>query len=170
MRVELPVVLSIGSNLGDREATIRAAVAEIGSLEGVTVTAASGLYESAAMKEGGEDATAPAYLNAVIAARSALHPQSLLDALAEIESRHGRVRAERWGDRTLDIDIVSFGGLRVDSDRLRIPHPRAAERAFVLAPWLEIQPEAVLPGLGRVDALLAGLPKSAQRLTGESLL
>jgi 2-amino-4-hydroxy-6-hydroxymethyldihydropteridine diphosphokinase len=170
MRVELPVILSIGSNLGDREATIRSAVAEIGALEGVTVTAASGLYESAAMKESGEDAAAPAYLNAVVAARSALHPQSLLDALAEIESRHGRVREERWGDRTLDIDIVSFGGLRVDSDRLRIPHPRAAERVFVLAPWLEIQPEAVLPGLGRVDALLAGLPNSAQRLTGGSLL
>jgi 2-amino-4-hydroxy-6-hydroxymethyldihydropteridine diphosphokinase len=170
MRVELPAVLSLGSNLGDREESIRSAIAEIDALDGVTVTSASGLYESAAVKESGVDDTAPAYLNAVIAVRSALHPQPLLDALSGIETRHGRIRTERWGDRTLDIDIVSFGGLRVDSDRLRIPHPRAAERAFVLAPWLEIQPDATLPGHGRIDALLARLPVSVRPFASEPLL
>jgi 2-amino-4-hydroxy-6-hydroxymethyldihydropteridine diphosphokinase len=122
------------------------------------------------MKENGMDASAPAYINAVVALRSALHPQPLLDALSKIEADHGRVRAERWGDRTLDIDIVSFGGLRVDSDRMRIPHPRAAERAFVLAPWLEINPDATIPGIGRVDDLLASLPDTARRLAGKPLL
>jgi 2-amino-4-hydroxy-6-hydroxymethyldihydropteridine diphosphokinase len=144
LRVELPAVLSIGSNLGDREATLREAVADIARIPGVTVVAASGLVESAAVKPDGVDDTAPAYLNAVVTIRSALDPDQLLTALNAIEQRHGRVRDERWGDRTLDIDIVDFGGLRVDTDRLTLPHPRAGDRSFVVVPWLEIQPQAPL--------------------------
>ena len=155
LRVELPAVLSLGSNLGDREATIRAAIAEISRIDGVTVVAASSLVESAAVKLDGVDEDAPAYLNAVVAIRTALDPDDLLTALNAIEHEHGRVREVRWGDRTLDIDIVDFGGLRVDSDRLTLPHPRAAERGFVLVPWLEIEPLATLLARGRVDQLPA---------------
>ena len=155
LRVELPAVLSLGSNLGDREATIREAVADIARLEGVTVLAASSLVETGAVKPDGVDETAPAYLNAVVAIRSALDPDALLAALNTIEQEHGRVRDVRWGDRTLDIDIVDIGGLRVDTDRLTLPHPRAAERGFVLVPWLEIEPNATLGAVGRVDQLPA---------------
>jgi 2-amino-4-hydroxy-6-hydroxymethyldihydropteridine diphosphokinase len=155
LRVELPVVLSLGSNLGDREATIRAAVAEIAALADVRVTAASGLVETAALKPHGVDTDAPAYLNAVVAVRTTLDPEDLLAALNRIELEHGRVRDERWGDRTLDIDIVDFGGLRIDSERLTLPHPRAAERGFVLVPWLQIEPLASLLSAGRVDRLPA---------------
>jgi 2-amino-4-hydroxy-6-hydroxymethyldihydropteridine diphosphokinase len=155
LRVELPAVLSLGSNLGDREATIRAAVHEIAALDGVLVTAASGLVETAAVKLDGVDTDAPAYLNAVVEVRTSLDPEELLDALGAIELDHGRVREERWGDRTLDIDIVDFAGLRVDSPRLTLPHPRAAERSFVLVPWLEVEPTATLRGVGRIDALPA---------------
>jgi 2-amino-4-hydroxy-6-hydroxymethyldihydropteridine diphosphokinase len=155
LRVHLPAVLSLGSNLGDREATIREAVAEIGRLPGVTVVAASGLVETAALKPHGADAEAPAYLNAIVAVRTSITPEQLLAALGGIESAHGRVRKERWGDRTLDIDIVAVNGVRIDSERLTIPHPRAAERAFVLVPWLDIEPKASLPGFGRIDELPA---------------
>jgi 2-amino-4-hydroxy-6-hydroxymethyldihydropteridine diphosphokinase len=155
LRVELPAVLSLGSNLGDREATIRAAVAEIAALPQVRVIAASGLVETDAVKPEGVDADAPAYLNAVVAIRTTRDPDDLLSALNAIEHDHGRVREERWGDRTLDIDIVDFGGLRVSTDRLTLPHPRAADRSFVLVPWLQIEPLASLLSHGRIDALPA---------------
>ena len=155
MRVEFPAVLSLGSNLGDRETTIRDAVAEIAAIPGVTITAASSIVETAALKQQGVDTDAPAYLNAVVIVRTTLAPERLLEAVGAIERAHGRVRDERWGDRTLDIDIVACGGLRYVSETLTLPHPRAAERAFVLAPWFEIDPNADLPGYGRVADLLA---------------
>jgi 2-amino-4-hydroxy-6-hydroxymethyldihydropteridine diphosphokinase len=155
LRVELPAVLSLGSNLGEREDTLRAAVAEIGALDGVRLVAASGIVETPAVKPHGVDTDAPAYLNAVVMVRTALQPEQLLAALGGIENDHGRVRDERWGDRTLDIDIVDMGGLRVDTDRLTLPHPRAAERGFVLVPWLQIDPHGSLPEHGRIDRLAA---------------
>lgn len=155
MRVELPAVLSLGSNLGDRQATILAAVADIAAIPGVTMTGVSSIVESAAMKSDGMDATAPRYLNAVVAIRTVLSPERLLEATGEIERAHGRVRTETWGDRTLDIDIVSVGSLRMKTDTVTIPHPRAADRAFVLVPWLELEPGARLPGFGRVADLPA---------------
>lgn len=166
LRVELPAVLSLGSNLGDREGTLRAAVRDIAALPGVVVTAVSGLVETPALKPEGVDEDAPAYLNAVVAVRSALDPAHLLSALNEIEHAHGRVRDIRWGDRTLDIDIVTYGVIRSDEPALTLPHPRAAERAFVLAPWLQVEPDAVLPGHGRVDELLAQvLAEPGERVT-----
>jgi len=146
-------ILSLGSNLGDREATIRAAVRDIAMV--AEITAVSSLVETAALKPTGVDAAAPAYLNAVVAVRTHREPLDLLRELLAIEAAHGRVRDIRWGDRTLDIDIVAFGEVISDAAELTIPHPRAAERAFVLAPWLELDPDAVLPGFGRVDTLLA---------------
>ncbi len=168
MRVELPFVLSLGSNLGDREATIRSAVAAIAAIPEVTMLRASGLVESAALTLRGVDDTAPAYLNATVAIRTALAPEDLLTALNAIEVENGRMRDERWGDRTLDIDIVAMGALRHSSDRLEIPHPRAADRAFVVIPWLEIEPTAAVPGVGRIDQLT--LSDSVQPYPAEPLL
>lgn len=153
MRVTLPFLLSLGSNLGNREATIRSAVAAIAVIPGVTMLRASALVESAALKPNGVDPAAPAYLNAAVSIRTAMAPEELLTALNAIEAALGRIRAERWGDRTIDIDIVSMGALTHSSARLQIPHPRAAERAFVIVPWLQIEPEAALPGVGRIDAI-----------------
>ncbi|WP_394770906.1 2-amino-4-hydroxy-6-hydroxymethyldihydropteridine diphosphokinase [Lacisediminihabitans sp.] len=156
-RIVLPAVIALGSNLGDREANLRDAVREIGSLDGVIVTAVSGIVESHAVKPDGVDESSPNYLNAVVLVRSALHPDDLLDALNRIEAEHGRVREERWGDRTLDLDIVAFDGLRRDDERLTLPHPRAWQRPFVLVPWLQADPDAELSGHGRVDALAAAV-------------
>lgn len=154
MRVRIPVVIALGSNLGDREGNLRAAVAAIQALPGVTMIAASAIVESAAVKPDGVDASAPSYLNAVIRVRSALDPDHLLAALAEIESRLGRIRVERWGDRTIDLDIISFAGITRADDLLTLPHPRAWQRRFVLQPWLEIAPSASLPGRGAVADLI----------------
>lgn len=148
-------VLSLGSNLGDREATLLDAVRDIAALPNVSLAASSGLVETAALKPSGVDADAPAYLNAAVIVRTTLTPHELLAAVNAIELEHGRVREEHWGDRTLDIDIVTMGGLEMKDERLTLPHPQAWQRAFVLAPWLEIDADAELPGFGRIDALLA---------------
>jgi len=151
-------VLALGSNLGDREATIRAAVHEIGELPGVVLVAASGLVETPALKPEGVDTDAPAYLNAVVAVTTLLDPHELLEALHGIERRHGRVRDARWGDRTLDLDIITFGRETINSPGLTVPHPRAAERDFVLAPWAQIDPDAELPGRGPIAQLVTQVP------------
>jgi 2-amino-4-hydroxy-6-hydroxymethyldihydropteridine diphosphokinase len=155
-------VLALGSNLGDREATLAAAVRAIAELDQAELTAVSPVYASDAVKPDGVDLSAPGYLNLVITVRWAGEPHALLDAVNAIEADHGRVRAEHWGDRTLDIDLISLGDLRVDDDRLTLPHPRAGDRDFVLAPWLDIDPEAELPGRGRVSELLAVAARTAR--------
>lgn len=154
-RVTLPAVVALGSNQGNREANIRAAVAEIDALRAVRVTGASSLYETPALTFEGIDESAPRYLNAVIMTRVGLAPHDFLSELHRIEESLGRVRAERWGDRTIDLDIVDFGHLTIDEPGLTLPHPRAAQRAFVLAPLLELVPDAELPGYGAVADLLA---------------
>ncbi|GAA3887193.1 hypothetical protein GCM10022381_31520 [Leifsonia kafniensis] len=161
------VVLALGSNLGDRAATLRAAVREIGELDGVELVAASPLYESAAVKPDGVDTDAPEYLNAVVGIRYRGTPNDLLDAVNRIEAEHGRVRAERWGDRTLDIDLIVVGTLQQGDARLTLPHPRAASRDFVLAPWLDIDPDAEIPGVGRVADLLRAMPNTVRRHDGD---
>jgi 2-amino-4-hydroxy-6-hydroxymethyldihydropteridine diphosphokinase len=169
-QLELPAVLSLGSNLGDREATIRGAVAELAAAEGVRVTKASGLVETPALKPDGVDESAPPYLNAAVAIKTTLSPERLLETVNEIERRFGRERTERWGDRTLDIDIVAMGGLERSTAELTIPHPRATLRAFVLAPWLDLEPDAHIPGHGRVDELLAATGDVVTRVEAEPLL
>lgn len=155
-------VLALGSNLGDREATLAAAVRAIADLDQAELTAVSPVYASDAVKPDGVDLSAPGYLNLVITLRWTGEPHALLDAVNAIEADHGRVREERWGDRTLDIDLISIGDLRVDDDRLTLPHPRAGDRDFVLAPWLDIDPDAELPGRGRVSELLAVAARTAR--------
>ncbi|MCY7411745.1 MAG: 2-amino-4-hydroxy-6-hydroxymethyldihydropteridine diphosphokinase [Salinibacterium sp.] len=167
---ERGAVLSIGSNLGDREAILREAVAAIAAIDGVEVTAASSIVETAAVKLHGVDVTAPSYLNAAVTLRTRLDTRELLNELQRIELEYGRVRHERWGDRTLDVDIVTVDGEHIDEPGLTVPHPRAADRVFVLAPWLEIEPDATLVGLGPVSELLARLGEPYRRYSAEPLL
>lgn len=150
----VPVLLAFGANLGDRGETILAAQRELADAPGIADFAASPLRETVALTPNGPDPDAPRYLNGVATAQTTLSPHELLDLLQRIESAHGRVRDVRWGDRTLDIDLILFGGRVIKDDRLTVPHPRAHERDFVLAPWLTLDPHAVLMGHGRVDALL----------------
>lgn len=153
-------VIALGSNLGDRVGTLKLAVRQIDSIDGLSVTAVSGLVESHAVKPAGMDAAAPDYLNAVALVHGALEPGRLLAELNRIESELGRIRAERWGDRTLDLDIIAMAderGSDVQSftESLAVPHPRAWQRPFVLVPWLQVEPDAELPGRGRIDGLAA---------------
>jgi 2-amino-4-hydroxy-6-hydroxymethyldihydropteridine diphosphokinase len=153
---EVACILSIGSNLGDRERYLRDAVNAMQRVPSLQVVAASGIVESAAHTLDGVTDVKPAYLNAVVAVSTTLAPESLLDALAGIESAAGRERIERWGDRTLDIDIVTYGDRSIETERLSIPHPRAHERSFVLQPWASLDPDARLAGRA-ITELLAEL-------------
>ncbi|TFD61987.1 2-amino-4-hydroxy-6-hydroxymethyldihydropteridine diphosphokinase [Cryobacterium sp. Hh7] len=164
------VVLALGSNLGDRETTLASAVRDLADLPGATLVAVSPSYESAAVKLDGVDERAPRYLNAVLTIDYTGDAHALLDAVNAIEAEHGRVRAERWGDRTLDIDIIAFGQLSIDDARLTVPHPRAAERDFVLAPWLDLDEQATVPGRGLVRDLLAATGQTVRRATDAATL
>lgn len=155
-------VIALGANLGDRAETLDAAVAELRRLPLTSDVRVSSPHETVAVTLHGEDTDAPRYLNAVALVRTRLSPASLLDHLHGIEARHGRVRRERWGDRTLDLDLITYGDLRVETERLIVPHPRAHEREFVLAPWAEVDPDASLPGRGRVATLLEHLRGGAR--------
>lgn len=146
-------VLALGGNLGDRKATIKSAIRALKQAEGVQVLKKSPLVESFAMTESGVDQARPNYLNGVLEIETTLKPGALLDLVRGIEQEHGRVRLERWGSRTLDIDIITYGQLIKSGKRLTIPHPRAYERAFVLVPWALMTPEAVLIGHGKVAEL-----------------
>ncbi len=150
-------VIALGSNLGDREATLERAVAALDALPESSIHAVSSWHGTVALTLDGLDPEKPAYLNGVALLQTRLDPYTLLDALRQIELENGRERTERWGDRTLDLDLIALDELEIDSAVLQVPHPRAHERDFVLAPWLEVQPDAVLVGHGPVAALLAGL-------------
>jgi len=160
------VVLALGSNLGDRQDILQGAVDAIVGLPGVRVTAVSPVYETVPV--GGP--AQPDYLNAVVLADAARPARELLDRLHEIEAAFDRVRLVRWGPRTLDIDIIVFDSVRCDDPELTLPHPRAHERAFVLAPWHDVDPDAALPGHGPVVQLLAKADHSGLRLSHLSLV
>ncbi|MFF3065378.1 2-amino-4-hydroxy-6-hydroxymethyldihydropteridine diphosphokinase [Oerskovia sp. NPDC057915] len=152
----VPVVLALGANLGDAQQTLRDAVTDLDRISGLEITDVSPLARTAAV--GGPDQ--PDYLNAILLARTTLAPRALLHAIQGVENAHGRVRAERNGPRTLDVDLIVFGTVTEFTEDLELPHPRAHERAFVLEPWSQIAPDAVLPGLGGgpVAALAATAP------------
>jgi len=150
-----PVVLALGSNLGDRAAALARAVDILSRLTGLTRVRASPVVETIALTLDGPDADKPAYLNQVVLASASISPVALMRALLAIENVLGRERTERWGDRTLDLDLISYGDLRQEDLEVTLPHPRAHERDFVLAPWSMLDPHAVLPGRGRVADLLA---------------
>ncbi|MFI2297054.1 2-amino-4-hydroxy-6-hydroxymethyldihydropteridine diphosphokinase [Isoptericola sp. NPDC019571] len=153
------VVLALGANLGDAQVTLRQAVTDVDRLPGVQVMEVSPLARTAAV--GGPEQ--PDYLNAVLVVRTTLSPRDLLRSTQQVEAQHGRVREERWGPRTLDVDIVQYGSLVVTAPDLELPHPRAKERAFVLVPWAEVAPDAVLggPGGGPVGQLAVTAPDRA---------
>ena len=140
-------VVAFGSNLGDRAALIESARVALDSHLRIEVIAMSSLHESAAIKPHGVDDSAPAYINAVGLVSTTLTPTEFLAELMRIERENGRERHERWGDRTLDLDIVAFEGSTSDTEELTLPHPRAHERLFVLLPWSEVQPEATIDGV-----------------------
>jgi 2-amino-4-hydroxy-6-hydroxymethyldihydropteridine diphosphokinase len=149
-------VLSLGGNLGDRAGTLRAALA---ALAGEGLVARSVLYETPPWGP----VEQPPYLNAIAVVRGDRDPAGWLALAHQLEQAAGRTREVRWGARTLDVDVVTVTAddgtpvLSPDPD-LTLPHPRAAERAFVLVPWLALDPEATLPGHGRVADLVAALP------------
>jgi dihydroneopterin aldolase / 2-amino-4-hydroxy-6-hydroxymethyldihydropteridine diphosphokinase len=154
-------VLALGSNLGDRLATLQGGVdallggppgpgsSGLGS-SGLALVALSPVYETVPV--GGPPQ--PEYLNAVLIAETTLPATALLRRVQAVEAAFGRVRQEVWGPRTLDVDVIVYGDVVSDDPELMLPHPRAWERAFVLAPWLDADPDAEIPGQGRVAGLL----------------
>ena len=148
------IVLALGSNLGDSAAILAQAIEEIA--EFVTAMKISSYYRTEPV--GGP--AQPDYLNAVLLGETELAQEELLARLQAIETHHGRLRTTRWGARTLDIDLIDFDSKPWQSERLTLPHPRAHERAFVLLPWNEVDPEAILIGHGSVSSLLATLDSS----------
>jgi 2-amino-4-hydroxy-6-hydroxymethyldihydropteridine diphosphokinase len=153
------VVLALGSNLGDRLANLQAGIDLLTADPGVTATAVSAVFETSPF--GGPDVPEipeqPDYLNAVLLAVSDLPALEILRRCQAAEQARGRVRTVRWGPRTLDVDIITCGDEISDFPRLTLPHPRAQERAFVLVPWHDVDPDARLPGYGRVADLIASL-------------
>lgn len=161
--LERRAVLSLGANLGDRVATIDAAVRALEAIDGIRTIARSGPWESPSWHPDGEGLS-PDYVNIVLIVGTQLEPLDLLDALQAVEDALGRTRDRRWSDRTIDIDIVSVGEIEHAEDRLVLPHPRAHERQFVLQPWLEVDPHAALPGHGPVAELADYADGDAWRL------
>jgi len=145
-------VISLGANLGNRLETLQGAIDALEDTPGVRVKAVSPVYETEPW--GVEPGSQPPYFNAVIVVKTTLPPSSLLERAHAVEEAFHRVRDERWGARTLDVDIVAYADVVSDDPHLTLPHPRAHERAFVLAPWHDLDPEARLPGRGAVADLL----------------
>jgi 2-amino-4-hydroxy-6-hydroxymethyldihydropteridine diphosphokinase len=148
-------VLAIGSNLGDREATLRGAVALLDTLLGVL--AVSPVYETVPVGGPPQDD----YLNAVVLTRPA-PPRELIAAARAAEQAAERVRVVRWGPRTLDVDVIACGDLVSEDPEVLVPHPRAHLRALVCVPWLDVDPGASVPGHGRLADLVAGLTAAGE--------
>jgi 2-amino-4-hydroxy-6-hydroxymethyldihydropteridine diphosphokinase len=160
------VVIALGANLGDRLAALEGAVDGLRATPGVEVVAVSSVYETEPV--GGPEQ--PEYANAVVLVRATIRITALLERAHEIEKAWDRVRAERWGPRTLDIDIIDAGGAVSDDAVLTLPHPRAHERGFVIIPWREIDPDAVLVGHGPIKDLAVdatGVRMSSDRIPNE---
>ncbi|HEX2319015.1 MAG TPA: 2-amino-4-hydroxy-6-hydroxymethyldihydropteridine diphosphokinase [Streptosporangiaceae bacterium] len=153
------LVLALGSNLGDRLATLQAGLDALADVPGISLQAVSAVFETSPV--GGPDQ--PDYLNAVLLASSALPCQQILRFTQAAEHAQGRVRTVRWGPRTLDIDMIACGEEISQDPELTLPHPRAHERAFVLLPWQDVDPAATLPGYGPVADLVASLGSGTAR-------
>ena len=144
--------VGIGSNLEDPRRNVEQALEELKSLERTTLLRHSSLYRSAPIGYSEQ----PQFVNAVAALETALAPERLLDELQAIEARHGRRRSFANAPRTLDLDLLLYGKQTIRLPRLTVPHPRMHERAFVLRPLLELDPQAEIPGKGNAAELLAG--------------
>lgn len=141
------VVYAIGSNLGDRLSNLQGAVDGIKDTPDVIVVDISSVYESKAVG-GPEDS--PDFLNMVVVAETTLEPRTLLERALAIEDAYGRDRSERWAPRTLDVDLIIVGTTVADEPDLKLPHPFAHDRGFVLVPWAEVDPRGEIPGWGNV--------------------
>ena len=144
----MKAVIALGSNLGNRELYIDSAVAELAKI--IEITHLSTNHETDPV--GGPEQ--PKYLNAIAIAETELDPRELLIVMLEIENKLCRKREVHWGPRTIDLDLIVFGDEIIDSETLVLPHPRAHERKFVLEPWLEIEPDAYIPGIGEIENIL----------------
>jgi 2-amino-4-hydroxy-6-hydroxymethyldihydropteridine diphosphokinase len=145
--------VGIGSNLGDRETNLGQAIELLSAEDGIEVVAVSEIRET--------DPVGPVeqgpFLNGAVKVDTSLAPRELLNRLLSVENRLGRVRSERWGPRTIDLDLLLYGGERVDEPGLTVPHPRLHERRFALEPLLDLDPALEIPGLEPISTLLAEL-------------
>jgi len=145
--------VGIGSNLGDRESNLRRAIELLSAEDGVEVVAVSEIRET--------DPVGPVeqgpFLNGAVEVETSLGPQELLGRLLSVENGLGRVRSERWGPRTIDLDLLLYGDEQIDEPGLSVPHPRLHERRFALEPLADLDPGLEIPGQGSVSALLAKL-------------
>ena len=142
--------IALGANLGDPVATVLAAFGALANLNESRVVHTSSLYRTAPVG----NTEQPEFINAVAALETTLAPEALLDALLDVEQRFGRIRAEKNGPRTLDLDLLLYNDLELDLPRLTLPHPRLHLRAFVLLPLAEISPKMLLPKRGTIAAWL----------------
>ena len=147
----MKVVIALGSNIGDTNSHLHHAIEELGKT--IEIVAVSSFYKTAPVGGPVQDD----FLNAVLIAESDMDPLDILVAMQEIETLAGRTRDVEWGPRTLDLDLITYGERVIQEPHLELPHPRAHERAFVLEPWLEIDPDAVIAGRGAIKDLLAEL-------------
>lgn len=153
------VTYSLGSNLGDRLEYLQGATALLSATPGMKVTGISSVYETDPV--GLLDQ--PDFLNIIVQAESSLASTVMLERAQAIEDGFDRIRTVRYGPRTIDIDLIAVGDRVIQNESLTLPHPRAHERAFVLVPWLEVEPDAELVGYGRVAELVAGLDTAGVR-------
>jgi 2-amino-4-hydroxy-6-hydroxymethyldihydropteridine diphosphokinase len=151
------VVIAIGSNLGDRMANLQGAVDAVFGPSGIGFLAVSPVYETVPV--GGP--SQPDFLNAVVLGDALLPAREVLDRCLAAEAARHRVRGITWGPRTLDVDVIAYGDVVSDDPVLTLPHPRAHQRAFVLAPWHDVDPCARIPGRGLVADLLAAIGGAA---------
>lgn len=153
--------IGLGANLGEREATLRRAIELLEAEDELDVIAVSRFRETDPVGV----VEQPRFVNGVAAVETELLPRELLERLLKIERELGRVRdGTRWGPRTIDLDLLLYGGEIVDEPGMRVPHPRLHERRFALEPLSELDPEAVVPGVGRVPELLAALDRATNQL------
>jgi 2-amino-4-hydroxy-6-hydroxymethyldihydropteridine diphosphokinase len=145
--------VGLGANLGDREGAIRSALELLGAQEGVKVVAVSTLRDTEPVGRVDQ----PRFLNGAAELETTLRPHDLLEVLFDVERELGRERRERWGPRTIDLDLLLYGAEVVDEPDLTVPHPRLHVRRFALEPLAELDPDLDVPGRGRVTDLLARL-------------
>ena len=168
--------IGLGSNLAGKFGTpaeqIKTAIVQLDQMEQIRCAAQSSLYGSPPMRVQNQSVQdhcvqQPDYVNAVAEVVTHLSPNALLDALQHIEQLHERVREQRWGPRTLDMDILLYGDVEMNSERLQIPHPGLHQRAFVLVPLLEIAPQLVIPAHGKLSHMARSCPPQGLSLIGE---
>ena len=160
------VYIGLGSNLDKPDRQIKKAVTALHSIPQSKYIKDSGLYLSRPMQLPGDDSQQPDYYNAVVLLETQLEPLALLDYLQSIEKQQGRMRTGRWNSRTLDLDILLFGNLKIDSERLQVPHPGMCDREFVLYPLQNIEQALEIPGHGKLAQCVQKCSKNGLQYLG----